>query len=92
MDPAYLSAAAALSGSLIGGLTSALTNWVSWTRAKAALVAREISRRDELYKEFIRRRRKPTATQWSATNRKSRTWSRSTPWCAGCACNPQRTR
>lgn len=54
MDPAYLSAAAALSGSIVGGLTSALTTWVSQrTQARAALIAREISRRDELYKEFI---------------------------------------
>jgi hypothetical protein len=54
MDPVYISAAAALSGSLIGGLTSALTSWVSQrTQARAALIAREISRRDELYKEFI---------------------------------------
>lgn len=54
MDPAYLSATAALCGSVVGGLTSALTTWVSQrTQAKAALIAREISRRDELYKEFI---------------------------------------
>lgn len=54
MDAAYLSAAAALSGSIVGGLTSALTTWVSQrTQARAALIAREISRRDELYKEFI---------------------------------------
>jgi len=54
MDPAYLSAAAALGGTVVGGLTSALTTWVSQrTQAKAALIAREISRRDELYKEFI---------------------------------------
>jgi hypothetical protein len=54
MDPAYLSAAAALSGSIVGGLTPALTTWVSQrTQARAALIAREISRRDELYKEFI---------------------------------------
>ena len=54
MDPAYLTAAAALSGSIVGGLTSALTTWVSQrTQARAALIAREISRRDELYKDFI---------------------------------------
>ncbi|MGH6673354.1 MAG: hypothetical protein ACRECE_03490 [Xanthobacteraceae bacterium] len=54
MDIAYLSAAAALSGSVVGGLTSALTTWVSQrTQARAALLAREIARRDEVYKEFI---------------------------------------
>jgi TctA family transporter len=54
MDPAYVSAVAALSGSIVGGLTSALTTWVSQrTQARAALIAREISRRDELYKDFI---------------------------------------
>lgn len=54
MDSASLSVAAALSGSIVGGLTSALTTWVSQrTQARAALIAREISRRDELYKEFI---------------------------------------
>jgi hypothetical protein len=54
MDPSYITAAAALGGSVVGGLTSALTTWVSQrTQAKAALIAREISRRDELYKDFI---------------------------------------
>jgi len=54
MDPAYITAAAALSGSVVGGLTSALTTWVSQrSQARAALIAREVARRDELYKEFI---------------------------------------
>lgn len=54
MDGAYISAAAALGGSVVGGLTAALTTWVSQrSQARAALIAREVARRDELYKDFI---------------------------------------
>jgi hypothetical protein len=54
MDIAYISALAALAGSVVGGLTSGLTTWLSQrAQARAGQVAREMSRRDDLYKDFI---------------------------------------
>jgi len=54
MDIAYLSALAALGGSVVGGLTSGLTTWLSQrAQARAGHLAHEISRRDDLYKDFI---------------------------------------
>jgi hypothetical protein len=54
MDIAYISALAALAGSVVGGLTSGLTTWLSQrAQARAGQRAREMSRRDDLYKEFI---------------------------------------
>jgi hypothetical protein len=54
MDIAYISALAALAGSVVGGLTSGLTTWLSQrAQARAGQLAREMSRRDDLYKDFI---------------------------------------
>ena len=54
MDIAYLSALSALAGSVVGGLTSGITAWLSQrTQARAAQLAREMSRREDLYKDFI---------------------------------------
>jgi hypothetical protein len=54
MDIAYISALAALAGSVVGSLTSGLTTWLSQrAQAKAGQLAREMSRRDDLYKDFI---------------------------------------
>jgi hypothetical protein len=54
MDIAYISALAALAGSVVGGLTSGLTTWLSQrAQARAGQLAREMSRRDDLYKGFI---------------------------------------
>jgi hypothetical protein len=53
-DPAYLSAVSALAGSLIGGLTSGITTWLSVrNQAKAGRLAHQFSQRDDLYKDFI---------------------------------------
>jgi hypothetical protein len=54
MDIAYLSTLSALAGSVVGGLTSGIATWLS-TRAQAreSRLAREMARRDGLYKEFI---------------------------------------
>ena len=54
MDPAYISAVAALAGSAIGGLTSLATTWQS-QRVQVLARRREhdLDRREELYKEFI---------------------------------------
>jgi hypothetical protein len=54
MDIAYLSALAALGGSVVGGLTSGITTLLSQrAQARAGQLAHEMSRRDDLYKEFI---------------------------------------
>jgi len=54
MDTAYISAIAALSGSVIGGLTSLTASWVSQNaQARTQLLLESKSRRQELYKAFI---------------------------------------
>jgi hypothetical protein len=54
MDVAYLSALSALAGSVVGGLTSGITTWLSQrSQSKAGQVAYDLSRRRELYKDFI---------------------------------------
>jgi hypothetical protein len=54
MDTAYVSAVAALAGSVIGGLTSLATSWLTQqVQFKAQQLAHDVGRREELYKEFI---------------------------------------
>jgi hypothetical protein len=51
---AYLSTLSALAGSVVGGLTSGVATWVSQrAQARESQLAREMARRDDLYKEFI---------------------------------------
>jgi hypothetical protein len=53
-DVAYLSALSALAGSLVGGLTSGITTWLSVPdQARSGRLAHELSQRDDLYKDFI---------------------------------------
>jgi hypothetical protein len=53
-DVAYISALSALAGSVIGGLASGLTTWLNkHVEAKANWLARDISRRQDLYRDFI---------------------------------------
>ena len=53
-DAAYLPALSALAGSMVGGLTSGLTTWLSLrNQARAGQLAHDLSRRDDLYKDFI---------------------------------------
>ncbi len=54
MDVAYLSAVSALAGSLIGGLTTGASTWLSQrTQAKASQIAHEVARREDLIRDFI---------------------------------------
>jgi len=54
MDAAYFSAFAALAGSVIGGLTSLGTSWLTQhSQLGAQRFARNIERRETLYNEFI---------------------------------------
>ena len=54
MDTASISAFAALRGALIGGLTSFAASWVTQqTQTRAQQVAHRLTRREDLYKDFI---------------------------------------
>lgn len=54
MDVAILSALSALGGSVIGGLTSGITTWLSQrAQARAGQLAHDKSQREDLYKDFI---------------------------------------
>jgi hypothetical protein len=54
LDPAYLSAVAALAGSTIGGLTSLTASWLTQhVQFSAQQRAGNLSKREELYKDFI---------------------------------------
>ena len=54
MDQAYISTLAALGGTIIGGLTSFLTAWVTQNvQARNLRIATEIARRQELYGGFM---------------------------------------
>jgi hypothetical protein len=54
MDVAYVSAISALAGSVIGGLTSGFTTWLTQrSQARAGMVAHDLARREDLIKDFI---------------------------------------
>src|SRR5262245_44800533 len=54
MDPIYVSAFAALAGSMIGGLTSMAASWLTQSfEFRAQQLAQDLSQRAELYKDFI---------------------------------------
>lgn len=54
MNAAYISALAALAGSVIGGLTTFAAAWVTQRQqANVQVLLQEKTRRQELYKEFI---------------------------------------
>ena len=62
MDTAYFSAFAALAGSAIGGLTTLAASWLSQrVQFQAQARARNLSRREDLYKDFIEE-----ASRWYA--------------------------
>ena len=54
MDAAYLSAISALAGSIVGGLTTGLATWLSQRdQARAGQLAHNLSRREDLFRDFI---------------------------------------
>src|ERR1700752_2702862 len=54
MDAAFISAVSALAGSVVGGLTSGLTNWLNQrAQTRAALVTHALSRREDLFRDFM---------------------------------------
>jgi hypothetical protein len=54
MDIAYVSAFAALGGSVVGGLISGTATWLAqWAQVRAGHRAHQISHREELFRDFI---------------------------------------
>ena len=55
MNIAYISTFSALAGSVIGGFTSGVTNWLTQqiNQARAERLTHDLSRREELYRDFI---------------------------------------
>jgi len=54
VDSATISAFAALGGALIGGVTSFAASWLTQhTQTRAQQLAHKLTRREELYKDFI---------------------------------------
>jgi hypothetical protein len=54
VDSAYVSALAALAGSVVGGAMSGITTWLNQrSQARADQQTRMISRREELFRDFI---------------------------------------
>ena len=54
MDAAFLSAISALAGSVIGGLTTGFTTWLSQrSQARAGQIAHDLARREDLIRDFI---------------------------------------
>lgn len=54
MDPAFLSALAALAGSAIGGTTSFFSSWLGQgAQLRAQLLLYDKGRRQELYRDFV---------------------------------------
>src|SRR5437016_4883011 len=54
MDVASISALSVLAGSVVGGLTSGFTTWLSQrAQARAGQLAHDKSQREDLYKDFI---------------------------------------
>ena len=55
MEPATISALAALAGATIGGVTSFAATWLTQrTQARVQELTHKLSRREELYKAFIK--------------------------------------
>jgi hypothetical protein len=54
MDTAFISALSALAGSVVGGLTSGATTWLSQrSQAQAGQRMHNLSQRETLYQEFV---------------------------------------
>jgi hypothetical protein len=54
MDVAYISGLSALAGSAVGLFSSTVTTWLTQrSQARASQLAHEITRREELYRDFI---------------------------------------
>ena len=86
MNPAYISAFAALAGAVIGGLTSLGTAWLT-QRAQLRDAHREAERAklEALYSDFIAEAARLFADALANRRRTSLIWCSSTPWSGECA-------
>ncbi len=54
MEVAYVSALSALAGSVVGGLTTGFTTWISGrSQAHAGRLVADVARRQDLFRDFI---------------------------------------
>ena len=54
MDVEYISAFAALGGSIVGGLISGVATWLAqWSQVQAGHRAHQISHREDVFRDFI---------------------------------------
>lgn len=68
MEPAYVSAFAALAGSVLGGLTSLTASWLTQrVQANTQQRAHDIGVREDLYREFIDEASKSYASALGST-------------------------
>ena len=66
MDPAILSAASALTGSLIGGVSTLTASWLSQRgQFRAQALVQEAVKRETLYAEFIIEASKRFTEAWT---------------------------
>src|SRR5215470_7905526 len=66
MDTAILSAASALAGSLIGGISTLTASWLTQRgQLRAQALIHESAKREALYAEFITEASKRRADAWS---------------------------
>ena len=80
MDVAYITALSALGGSLVGGLTSGFTTWLTQrSKTRAGELARQMSRRDDLYNAFIVEASKAYGDAIASNSHRFRSSSPSTP-------------
>jgi len=80
MEPATISALAALAGATIGGVTSFAATWLTQrTQARIQAITHKLSRREELYKAFIKEAAKLYADALSTRYLTSPSWLDSTP-------------
>lgn len=72
MDVAYISALSALTGSVVGGLTSTGMTWLTQrAQARSGQLAHEFERREDLFRDSSSRPRKPMAMRSSTVSRSS---------------------
>lgn len=65
MEVAYISAVSALAGSVVGGITSGFTTWLSQrTQVRAARLKHELSRREQSTRISSSQHQKPMAMRW----------------------------
>ena len=54
MEVAYITALSALAGSVVGGLTTGITTWLSLrSQARMGRLTGELARREDIFKDFI---------------------------------------